>query len=313
METGKLCTYNQTRGCFLGLDIEGADFSAAILDERMQTLTPKSGIGIWMIPFKGISETCVRFPIDLVYLDRHCAVLDVVESFPIFRVSASCPAAASVLALPSRTIAATRTLPGDLLIFCAPAEMKRRLRQFPAAKTVADAVQGGNSWEPEPTHGDAGDLPQREDVSSHGKSLAEAETKNVKPAKSWLARWLSPDPPDPRKAARESLSGLAACFWTGGVPEQHSVRDISSTGLYVFTEERWYPGTAVRMTLTDLMEPTRERSISVEVRVVRWGNDGVGVEFILQKRPRSGHAPLLEDVDEKQLDEFLQRFRSGNY
>jgi hypothetical protein len=142
--------------------------------------------------------------------------------------------------------------------------------------------------------------------------------KNIKPAKSWLQRLLSPDPPEPRKASRESLPGLAAYFWTGGVSEEHGIRDVSPTGLYLFTTERWYPGTVVRMTLTDRREPTVERSITVNACVVRWGNDGVGLQFVLQngRDRRQGQASMVDGmvhgVDKQRVDEFLQRLRSGN-
>ena len=61
------------------------------------------------------------------------------------------------------------------------------------------------------------------------------------------------------------------------------MKDISATGLYVVTEERWYPGTLILMTLqnTHAGEEIAERSISVLSRAVRWGNDGVGLQFVL--------------------------------
>jgi hypothetical protein len=138
--------------------------------------------------------------------------------------------------------------------------------------------------------------------------------KSDKPTKGWLQRLLSPDPPLPRKAARESLPGLTAYFWTGGVPEPHGVRDISLSGMYVFTEERWYPGTVIRMTLTDRHEPSMERSISLHATAVRWGNDGVGLRFVLEdaKNQRRGEPNLAGGVDIKQLEQFLVRLRGSS-
>jgi hypothetical protein len=107
------------------------------------------------------------------------------------------------------------------------------------------------------------------------------------------------------------LPGLAAYYWTGAAPKAHSVRDISSTGLFVVTEERWYPGTLVLMTLqeTDGREDSAERSISVHSRAVRWGNDGVGLQFIPQDAPeaRKGLNTLAHGVDRKELEQFLER------
>jgi hypothetical protein len=46
----------------------------------------------------------------------------------------------------------------------------------------------------------------------------------------------------------------------------------------VVTEERWYPGTLILMTLqeADAEEEGVGRAIAVHSRAVRWGNDGVG-------------------------------------
>jgi hypothetical protein len=87
--------------------------------------------------------------------------------------------------------------------------------------------------------------------------------------------------------------------------------------LYVVTEERWYLGTQVRLTLTKANGGVKsaERSISVHARAVRWGADGVGLEFVLQEppKPRRGQkAPQADGADSKQLEDFLQRHKDGN-
>jgi hypothetical protein len=327
-EERKCCAYNQTRARFLGVDIDAGDFSVASLDNRMSALTPKSGVGLWLVPFRGISATSAHIPLDLVYLDRNCTVIDVVESFPIYRVSPSSPPAASVLVLPVRTVDSTATQPGDQLILCAPEEMKRRLQQLPSPSSAAPIAQSAAPRKEEPIRSGAPNLLQWEDRSKPKrpdenrpnedlslpqqppeKSLIEPGIKNIKPPKSWWQRLLSPDPPEPRKTSRESLAGLTAYFWTGGVPVQHDIQDISPTGFYVVTEERWYPGTVIRMTLTDCKEPTVERSITVNATAVRWGNDGVGLQFVFHDAKNQGQAPPVAGVDKKELDQFLQQLR----
>lgn len=138
-----------------------------------------------------------------------------------------------------------------------------------------------------------------------------------KPAKSrnWFARLLEPEPVDPRIASRESLPGLIAYFFTGGTPVGHAVRDISATGMYVVTDERWYPGTVVRITLTDRHNPVVERSITVNARAVRCGRDGVGVEFVLDgESGQSGSLTKAMDwangMDPAQIGEFLRIYKS---
>jgi uncharacterized protein len=135
---------------------------------------------------------------------------------------------------------------------------------------------------------------------------------SAKPARGWLSKLLSPDPKDARKAAREALPGLNAFFFTGGAPQAHGVRDISLTGLYVLTSERWYPGTMVRMTLTDSTEKSRERSITLNTTVMRSGDDGVGLRFILEKgKSREPMDGMSYGASLEQIQEFLERMKSA--
>jgi hypothetical protein len=151
-------------------------------------------------------------------------------------------------------------------------------------------------------------------AQADGRFEAEGASK---PAKSWWRQLLFPDPPDPRHAPRETLPGLAAYFWTGGVPVQHAILDVSPTGLFVQTEERWYPGTVVRMTLIDSSEPAARRSITVNTRVIRAGEDGVGLQVLLESAHDigRGHVPQIEglanSVDQRQFDAFLAQIRDA--
>jgi hypothetical protein len=129
MEPGQNCAYNQTRECFLGLQVIAGDFSLPSLNEWVNTLTPNSGSGIWMVPFRGVLATQVRAPLDLLYLDEDCRVIDAVEFFPTFCVSPSSPPASSVLALPSHSIFSSQTQPGDRLMVCSAEEMEWLLEQ----------------------------------------------------------------------------------------------------------------------------------------------------------------------------------------
>ena len=145
MESRKLCAYNQTRECFLGLEVDGADLSLAKLKDRIASLTLKSGEGLWLAPFRGLPEWGIRVPLDLLYLDQESRVIDVVESYPVFRANASTPQPASVLALPTHSIYSSQTQPGDQLVLCAAEEMQQRLERFAASSTAANAAQGAIS------------------------------------------------------------------------------------------------------------------------------------------------------------------------
>jgi hypothetical protein len=356
MESRKLCAYNQTRECFLGLEVDGADLSLAKLKDRIASLSLKSGEGLWLAPYRGLPEWGIRVPLDLLYLDQEGRVIDVVESYPVFRANASTPQPASVLALPTHSIYSSQTQIGDQLVLCVAEEMQQRLERTsgstaaassvpstvnaagpipigngkrptsvpPAApaqaaprRVAANVVQsavllrekplwsGGpglleleNRSEPEPTKAN----------ETHMMGLIQPEMTDVRPPRGWLERWWSPDP---RKAPREQAPGLAAYYWTGGPSEPHEIKDISATGLYVVTEERWYPGTLILMTLqnTAFGPEVAERTICVHSRAVRWGKDGVGLQFVLEK---DSNDSSMAAADRKALDRFLNRLRKSN-
>jgi len=323
MESRTHCAYNQTRECFLGLEVTAADLSYAGIVELMATMTLRSGEGLWIVPFRGIPTTGLPAPLDLIYLDEDCRVIDLVESFPTFRVSSSSPRAASVLVLPVHSIYSSQTQSGDQLVLCIAEEMEQRLERIASlrgdpAATIQNAVllREKPLWSGGPglleleskTQGDF-ELTKR----THEMSLVQPGQSPPRPPRTWLERWWSPDP---RRAPREVLPGLAAYYWNGAAPEPHGIRDISSSGLYVVTEERWYPGTLVLMTLqrTDVGEEVEERSIAVQSRAVRWGNDGVGLKFVLPDAQdmKRGHNMLTDGADRKALERFLQRLKKGN-
>jgi hypothetical protein len=310
------------------LEVASADLSFASLKELLGKLALKSGEGLWMVPFRGIPETNMRDPLDLIYLDEDCRVIEVVESFPTFRVTPSSPHATSVLALPTHSIYSSQTQPGDQLVLCAAEEMQRRLERFSSASGAAGTVQGAVLLRGKPLwSGGPGVVERGEERSGNGKGrpdlgpsyemdLIEPGMTDVNPPKSWLERWWSPDPrkaPDMRKASREPLTGLAAYYWTGAAPKAHTIKDISSTGLYVVTEERWYPGTLILMTLQheEGGESSVERSIAVHSRAVRWGNDGVGLQFILQDSAADPGGSQVQAAGKRELDQFLARLRQG--
>jgi hypothetical protein len=67
------------------------------------------------------------------------------------------------------------------------------------------------------------------------------------------------------------------------------------------------------MTLTDRLEQTAERSITLNMTVMRWGNDGVGLRFVLQNS-KGKHQASTSDVsgaaEIAEVDKFIQRFKS---
>ena len=125
----------------------------------------------------------------------------------------------------------------------------------------------------------------------HYRDYAAPAAKQKLPWSVRLLRWLFPHliiqeperPPDRRRADRQALPGLIAYYFTGGTPEPQRIGNISVTGFYLHTDERWMPGTVVRMTLQRVGTKGDDPAdtITVNSRIVRWGSDGEGFEFIL--------------------------------
>jgi hypothetical protein len=61
----------------------------------------------------------------------------------------------------------------------------------------------------------------------------------------------------------------------------------------------------------DLGEEMAERSIAVQSRAVRWGSDGVGLQFILpdEQDRRRGNGPILDAADKKEFERFLGQLK----
>jgi hypothetical protein len=309
------CAYNQTRECFLGLGVTLSELAHPAVGERLKSLSLKSGEGLWIKPFRGLPAADVPAPLDLIYLDENDCVTEVVESFPTFRAGVSSEKPASVLALPAHSIYSSQTQAGDQLVVCPVEEMEARLSgQTPERGPIV--IQSAALLREEPLWSGGPGIVELERPTApekeqrHEMNLAKPGAKIPRAPKNWLERWWSPDP---RKAPREDYPGPAAYYWNGAAPVTHGIRDISSSGMYVVTEERWYPGTLVLTTLrrTNVGEEVAERSISVLSRAVRWGHDGVGLQFILAnaKDSSKGNAPQMERTEKREFERFLQQLK----
>ncbi len=171
-------------------------------------------------------------------------------------------------------------------------------------------VAKAETAEAAPLCGDAGST--LAPVEAGNDQSAPGQVGPPRPRKNWFQRLLRPDRAerDKRQAARNQSPGLIAHFWTGGAPQAHPVRDISVSGLYVITTERWYLGTQIRVTLTRSGpgDPKSARTITVQAVALRWGADGVGLAFIPKNewsRQTSLHAPI-DGADARQLQQFVE-------
>lgn len=130
-----------------------------------------------------------------------------------------------------------------------------------------------------------------------------------------IAKWFkSILTDDPRRSSRRKTPPLVAYFWDGGQPVAHAVQNISPTGFYLGTDERWLLGTLIMMTLQRTKSGAEQSECSVIVmsKVVRYGEDGVGFAFVPVETATPGQqpGPGSHAADRRTLDKFLDLLKS---
>ncbi|MGH9566467.1 MAG: DUF192 domain-containing protein [Candidatus Angelobacter sp.] len=109
--------FNRTRQCYLAADLH----LAATHWSRFRGLMGRdagdfgAGKALWIVPCHGVHTLAMRFPIDVLYLDRNQVVVHLEQTLKPWRVAAVRRAAASVLELPDGTLRYTGTVVGDVL------------------------------------------------------------------------------------------------------------------------------------------------------------------------------------------------------
>lgn len=114
-----------------------------------------------------------------------------------------------------------------------------------------------------------------------------------------------------RGAERRNSPALAAYHWKGSIPRENSVRDISATGAYLVTQERWEPGEVIALTLQRSGPLERDNSFPVRARAVRWDDHGVAVSFVLPAGAdlRLWQSPLKSAAEQNEPEDILREFR----
>ncbi len=110
----KLAVTNRTRGTSVAAHADIADTS----EKRRRGLLPRSefpaGEGLWIVPCEGVHTFGMKFPIDVLYLNKKRKVLKIRPEMKKSRIS-FCLTAHSVLELPAGMAAQTGTVVGDEL------------------------------------------------------------------------------------------------------------------------------------------------------------------------------------------------------
>jgi|SRR5271165_4263942 len=107
--------FNRTRTTYLATELRIARthwtrFRGLMATDAAQF---RSGQGLWIAPCRGVHTCAMRFPIDVVYLDRERVIVHIEEGLQPWRFAAIRISAASVLELPQGTVQHTKTALGD--------------------------------------------------------------------------------------------------------------------------------------------------------------------------------------------------------
>jgi len=107
---------NQTRDTILGASVDVADTSEKRRTGLLKHAKLEPGDGLWIVPCESVHTFFMKFPIDLVYVDKRKKVRKVRSAVPAWRLSA-CLSAHSVVELPAGTVEQSKTQVGDELVF----------------------------------------------------------------------------------------------------------------------------------------------------------------------------------------------------
>ena len=118
----------------------------------------------------------------------------------------------------------------------------------------------------------------------------------------------------PRAERRESPA-LAAFHWDGPNPRQNYVANISSSGAYLHTRERWIAGDILSLTLqrAGVFENSNHRRFTVQAKVTRRDGGGVAVEFLLPRGSdlRLWQSTIKADMPQTEPEDVVREFRLG--
>ena len=107
--------FNQTRQVYLATKLALADTHWTRLRGLLGTPQGdfRNGCGLWILPCHGVHTLAMRFPIDVVYLDRAKTVIHIEHALLPWRFAPVRMQATSVLELPPQTVSGTGTALGD--------------------------------------------------------------------------------------------------------------------------------------------------------------------------------------------------------
>lgn len=316
IESQKFRVWNTTRDTLLCAEITAADAGHEDLDGLILSIVTTPGAGLWLRPCLGAPLAEGAPPFDMVCISKDCAVVEQYESYVAGSFVLFQPGTTGALILPARTIAASQTKVGDSLDIMLPED--ELLEEYQAS---------GNGAATSPEENSAMAAQQQSHVakpaiSSSSAARVQSGTRSAVASTAMndqvltkkkdslgvrFLRWLVPDR---RKDDRHPSPNLTAHRWSGDQMYTYLVEDVSTTGIYVVTEERPFRGTIFMVTLKKKTHSGDgdPDSISVQGKVVRWGENGLGLEFITSDGVNTQDASSGVDggATSVQLRRFLQ-------
>ena len=109
--------YNRTRKAYLATDLALANTHWSRLRGLMGTPSADfpAGKGLWIVPCRGVHSMAMRFPIDVIYLDKAKQVVHLEQNLVPWRLAPVRWNANTILELPPTTVHQTNTAVGDVI------------------------------------------------------------------------------------------------------------------------------------------------------------------------------------------------------
>jgi hypothetical protein len=274
---------NPTTGAVVTPHVVEFDTARESFTGVAQRLKGIASCGIWLNPYRGIPRVSFMPELDLIYLDEGARVLCCIASFR-----------QSSMDLPE--------VNADSAVVLAAGRLSAAGIQVGQRLEIRDAASGV--------------LKSGRVLASADEGVAKVNARDepvefrtgLKTFFGGLLRGKS----DRRRGKRHMIPGSVAYFSIGS-PQAQEVRDISTDGFYVRTQDRWSKGTSLLVGL-EIINPTSrevEAMISVRSKVVRTGLDGVGFVYDDERAHRDPILGVTNPEHLVQLQRFLQRIQRG--
>ncbi len=204
-------------------------------------------------------------------------------------------------------------------------EAEKEPERAPVSNPAPPVMQGGQSRAAKVSEiGGVAPAEADEDLKTQHAAIqrfiedAKAHTQEKKSGITKALRWLysdSSEPSDRRRSIRRPSSELMAYCAEKGAQEGLDVGNISSTGVYLVTDERWPPGKLIPLTLQRKGPPEESpgKRIRVQAGPARWGKDGIGLYFVFPTGMdlRLWERRLHRDIAETEPEYVLREFRTA--